>query len=105
MIIPIGRETEDAAVKTKLCFERASNIFRTAETVLLAGEQQISHRNRTRFERRDQPLGLIRRHDAILRALKKNHRTVETLGVMNRRTLAIAARRLRIWPDEALQIA
>ena len=72
--------------------------------MLLAGEGDVRHRHAALFERLEDQLGLVRRHDLVFQALQQDHRPVEAFQVKDRRALAVAGFVLRIQADEPVEV-
>ena len=75
--------------------ERAPDRVRAAEAVALALEREVGMRDAVRGQRRDDRLGLRRRHDLVVEALEDEDRARDPVGEVDRRSLAVERRRLR----------
>ena len=73
--------------------------------MLLACEQEVADGITVAPQRFDHDFGLVRRHHSILGALEKDDRLRKPIGMIDRRTLAIARLFLRIGTDEPIEIA
>src|SRR5262245_55197146 len=92
-------------VKIELGIEGALNVGARAEPVLLPGKQEISDRRAAAAQHLDHGLGLIWRHHGIFVALEEDHRAGQTLGMKQRRALAVARLFLRVRADQPIEIA
>src|SRR5215470_15630910 len=91
-------------IEGELRIEAAPYGVGLAESVLLAGEQEIADGTAFAPQHIDHHLGLVRRHDRVLLALEEDHRLRQPLRVIERRTLAIALHHRRIGPDQPIEI-
>src|SRR5262245_55196489 len=96
------RKAEDLPIKIKLRLETARNRFRPAESVLLAFECQIGHRQPLVADRVRHHLGLVGRHDLVLESLEEDEWTGETVDRMNRRPGAIRIASFRVGSNKAM---
>src|SRR5689334_10884215 len=94
------REPEDLAVERELRLERADDVRRAPEPVVLAREQQIPMRDPPLPERIDDLLRLRRRNDPVLRSLEDQDRTGDPLGEVQRRTRSVQVLRAGIPAHE-----
>ena len=85
--------------------ERPPQGERAAEAVTLALEREVGVRDRLLGQRRDDRLGLRRRHDPVVEALEDQDRGREAVREVARRALAVDGGRLRIRPDQAVVVA
>src|SRR5215212_6414258 len=98
-------EAEDLPVEIELAFECALDILRTAEPMPFAGEDQQRYRQTARRHCFVHRLRLIGRHYRVFAALEEDQWLGESLQVVDRRALHVDVLTIRIWPDEAVQVA
>src|ERR1700737_4434208 len=82
-------EAEDLGVEIQLAFERALDVLRDSEAVLLPLEGDVGDRQPFLPERRHDQLGLVRRDDLVLQALKEDDGGFDPIEVVNRGPLSI----------------
>src|SRR5215467_4520922 len=92
-------------IERKLCIEAALDVVGRAETVLLTREQEVADSIAIAPQRLDHDLGLVRRHYGVLGALEENHRLRQPIGVIDRRSLAIALLHFGKRSDEPVEIS
>src|SRR5262245_55207215 len=78
-------ESEDPRIKIEFSVERSLDVRGLPESVLLALEGDVSHRQPLGAQGIDHHLGLIRRHDLVFQTLKEYHRRGQQVCVMYRR--------------------
>ena len=71
----------------------------------LAFETHVRVGDAARSERLHHRLGLVGWHHPILHSLEEDHRAGETLGEVDRRTLAVEIAPLRVGPHQAVHVA
>src|SRR5207247_9136991 len=72
-------EAEDARVKVKLRVDRAPDVGRAPESVLLAFERDVGMRKLLRLAGGHELLRLVGRHDLVVEALGKDDRAAEVV--------------------------
>ena len=100
-----GLEPEDLAEERQLGLERSTDRGGAAEPVPLALEREVGVRDAVRRQRRHDRLRLGRRDDLVVEALHDQHRAGDLVEEMDRRTLAIQLRRLRVRTHESVEVA
>src|SRR5882757_9795345 len=86
-------------VERKFSLQAALDIRRLAEAVLFARKQEIADRVALAPQHLHHGFGLIRRNDLDFVALKEDDRLRQSLGMKERRALAVARLLLRIRAD------
>ena len=81
----VGRfEAEDSRVEIQLGFVGTDDVLCFAKPVLLTGERHVRHGHAALFERLQNQLRLIRRHDFVFEALQQDHGADEFFEVEDR---------------------
>src|SRR3546814_14135134 len=88
-LFPYTTRFRSPTVEIELGFERAADVAGLAKAVRLAFEGHVGNRASLSAECRDHRLGLVRRHDAILRSLEEDRRAAQPVGMVARRSLGI----------------
>src|SRR6267154_2695678 len=91
-------------VERKFSLQAALDIRRLAEAVLFARKQEIADRVALAPQHLHHGFGLIRRNDLVFVALKEDDRLLQSLGMKERRALAVARLLLRIRADQPVEI-
>ena len=94
------REAEDLGVEGKLGFQRPALVLGLAEAMALAFEEEVGVRQAVALESRHDALGLRGRHHLVIRALQHQDGAGDAVGVVDRRALPVALRRLRPGPQQ-----
>src|ERR1700730_4828269 len=81
------REAEDLRIEVELSLERALDVLRDPETVLLPLEGNVSDRQPLLSQRRDNELRLVGRHDLVLQPLEEDHGRGDPSDGVDRRPL------------------
>src|SRR6202165_5059178 len=97
-------EAEDLRIEVELALERALDVLRDAEPVLLALEGDVGHRQPLLAERRNDEFSLVGRHDLVLQPLEEDHGRRDPIDGVDRRALAIDVSILRPPAQEALVV-
>src|ERR1700694_2949644 len=90
------REAEDFRIEVELSLERALDVLRDPETMLLALEGNVGDRQPLLAQRRDNELSLVGRHDLVLQPLEEDHGRGDPIDGVDRRPLWINLSIL--WP-------
>src|SRR4029077_4486536 len=98
------REAEDFRIEVELSLERALDVLRNPETVLLALKGNVGDRHTLLAQRGDNELSLVGRHDLVLQPLEEDHRRGDPLDRVDRRPLAIDVPILRPRAQQALVV-
>src|SRR5205085_6317055 len=102
---PVGQfETKNSRVEIEFVVQRAFDVLCLPESVLLAGKRDVRNWYSLRAHGLDHLLRLVRRHDFVFQALKKDHRTREPLGKVNRRPFKVDVLALWIRPEQAGEV-
>src|SRR3546814_5531751 len=83
-LFPYTTRFRSPTVEIELGFERAADVAGLAKAVRLAFEGHVGNRDSLAAECRDHRLGLVRRHDAILRSLEEDRRAAQPVGMVDR---------------------
>src|SRR5205807_2006271 len=100
-----GLEAEHAADEIQRRLDRAADVLLLAEAVPLALERDICVRDALVIERLRQHLGLGREDDLVVEPLQEKQRPFEPVGEVHRRARPIKVDRLRVRPDQCVEIA
>ena len=102
----VGRlEAEDLAEERQARLERTALGDRAAEAVALALEREVGIRDAVGGQRRHHRLGLRRRDDAVVEPLEQEDRARDVAGGVDRRTLPVEGRGLRVRGEQAVVVA